>query len=180
MRIIMRFLDRVKMLVYATPLLALLVCLSCSSKTSPEMKTSKTSADEMKTSLADQISEITLERWGSFSQLPSDKVVLRSDETVLYIGRAFVEKKGEHTGKLGKFYFKKLANLIESEGYFKMRERYPENALIQDGYDARVKVMCGDKEKVVFDNNQEGPIGLWAIEMAIDAAVGRAHWGIVK
>ena len=166
----MRFLDRVKMLVYATPLLALLVCLSCSSKTPTDMKTS----------LADQISEITLERWGSFGMNPSYKVVLRSDETVLYIGREFVDKKGKHIGKLGKFYFNKLAKLIESEGYFKMRERYPEDEVIDDGYDARVKVKCGDKEKVVFDNAQEGPIGLWAIEMAIDAAVGRAHWDIVK
>ncbi len=176
------------MLVYTAPLLALLVCLSCSSKTSTDMKTSKPSTDmetskpstDTETCLTDQISEITLERWGSFSQLPSYKVILRSDETVLYIGRAFVEKKGKHTGKLGKFYFKKLAKLIESEGYFKLRERYPEDAVIEDGYDARVKVMCGDKEKVVFDNAQEGPIGLWAIEMAIDAAVGRARWDIVK
>ena len=110
----------------------------------------------------------------------SYKVVLRSDETVLYIGRAYVDKKGEHSGKLGKFYFNKLAKLIESEGYFKMLERYPENAIIEDGYDARVKVMCGDKEKIVFDNAQEGPIGLWAIEMAIDGAVGSVRWGIVK
>src|SRR5215510_16410941 len=124
----MRFLDRVKILVYATPLLALLVCLSCSRKPS----------------LADQISEIILEREGSFGMNPSYKVVLRSDETVLYIGRAYVDKKGEHSGKLGKFYFNKLAKLIESEGYFKMLERYPENASIEDGYDARVKVMCGD------------------------------------
>ena|SRR5215468_4573696 len=175
----MRSLDRVKMLVYAAPLLALMVCLSCSSKTSTDMGASKTSTD-MNTCSADQISEITLERWGSFGMHPSYKVVLRIDETVSYIGRSFVDKRGKHIGKLDNFYFNKLAELIGSEGYFKMRERYPEDAVIEDGYDARVKVMCGDKEKVVFDNNQEGPIGLWAIEMAIDAAVGRAHWGIVK
>jgi hypothetical protein len=134
----------------------------------------------MKTSLADQISEITVEREGSFGMNPSYKVVLRSDETVLYIGRAYVDKKGEHSGKLDKYYFNKLAKLIESEGYFKMRERYPEDRIIHDGYDATVKVMYGDKEKVVFDNAEEGPIGLWAIEMAIDAAVGRVRWDIVK
>src|SRR5262249_36942468 len=156
-------------LVYAVPPLALLVCLSCSSKTSTDTKTSKTSTDtktsktstdmdtsktstDTETCRTDQISEITLERWGRFSQLPSYKVVLRSDETVLYNGREFVDKKGKHIGKLGKFYFNKLSKLIESEGYFKMRERYPEDAVIEDGYDARVKVKCGDKEKVVFDN----------------------------
>ena len=175
----MRSLDRVKMLVYAAPLLALMVCLSCSSKTSTDMGASKTSTD-MNTCSADQISEITLERWGSFGMNPSYKVVLRSDETVLYIGREFVDKKGKHIGKLGKFYFNKLAKLIESEGYFKMQGRYPEKGFIHDGYDAWMKVMCGGKEKVVFDNAGEGPIGLWAIEMAIAAAVDRVRWDIVK
>src|SRR5262245_22611231 len=159
-----------KFAAHATPLLALLVCLSCSSKTSTGIGNC----------LADQISEITLEREGSFGLHPSYKVVLRSDETVLYIGRAFVDKQGEHTGKLDKFYFYKLSKLIESERYFKMGDRYPEGPTIMDGYDAWVKVKCGDKEKVVFDNAQEGPIELWAIEMAIDAAVGSARWEIVK
>ena len=169
---------RQKFAANAAPLLALLVCLSCSSKTSTD-SSSKTSTDK-ENCLADQISEITLEREGSFGMHPSYKVVLRGDETVLYIGREFVDKKGEHTGKLDKFDLYKLSKLIESEGYFKMRERYPEDIVIQDGYDARVKVKCGDKEKVVFDNAQNGPSGLRAIEMAIDAAVGRARWKIVK
>src|SRR5262245_48346493 len=167
---------RQKFAAHAALLLALLVCLSCPSKTSTDKKTST----GIENCLADQISEITLEREGSFGLHPSYKVVLRSDETVLYIGRAFVDKQGEHTGKLDKFYFYKLSKLIESERYFKMRERYPEGPTIMDGYDAWVKVKCGDKAKVEFDNAQEGPIELWAIEMAIDAAVGSARWEIVK
>ena len=129
---------------------------------------------------ANQITEITLERVDSFSQLPNYKVTLRSDETVTYIGKAFAKKQGTHQGKLDKHYFYKLTKLIESQGYFRMQDRYPEDVIISDGWDATVRVTRGGKEKRVFDNAEEGPIELWGIEMAIDAAVDRVRWETEK
>ena len=77
-------------------------------------------------------------------------------------------------GKLESFYFHRLAILLESQAYFKLKESY--GAGIIDTLKVKTSVVRNGRRKAVLNNAQEGPIELWGIEMAIDGAMARARW----
>lgn len=120
----------------------------------------------------EQITEITLERTACMGYCPMYKVTLRRDGTATYVGRDFVERKGTYTGK---FYgFSRLAQLIETRGYFSMKDRYTINA--SDLPSAITSVVRAGQRKTITNYGDEGPVELWGIEQAIDGVLANVKW----
>ena len=57
-----------------------------------------------------QITEVTLERTPCFGYCPSYKVTLKSDGTIIYEGKKFVQMMGTYKGEV--YNFERLAQLI--------------------------------------------------------------------
>ena len=136
------------------------------------------------------ISEITLERiWDNCIGCANYKVTLSKDGPDPYkdVSITYTETKTEsrsgglqtqstvqRKGKLGSFYFHRLAILLESQGYFKLKDHY--GAGIIDTLIVKTSVVRDGSRRAVLNNAQEGPIELWGIEMAIDGAIARVTW----
>ena len=137
-----------------------------------------------------RISEITLERiWDNCVTCANYRVTLSKDESDPYkdVSVTYMETKtasrsdGQHTqstvqrkGKLESFYFHRLAILLESQGYFKLKDHY--GAGIIDTLIVKTSVVRDGNRRAVLNNAHEGPIELWGIEMAIDGAMARVTW----
>jgi hypothetical protein len=122
----------------------------------------------------DQITEITLERTMCFGTCPAYKVILRQDGTAIYIGKAFVERKGRYQGTVYKYYFDRLVKLLQALNYFALKDNYSKP--VTDLPTVITTVLQGDKLKNIRNYGNVGPIELWGIEMAIDAVATRVKW----
>jgi hypothetical protein len=123
-----------------------------------------------------QITEITLERTTCFGTCPAYTVTLRSDGTITYEGRRFVEMTGTYQGQV--YGFARLAHLILSEGYFNLKDNY--SARVTDMPSAITSVVMNGKRKTIMNYGDAGPVELWGIEMAIDGMLKSARLEKVK
>jgi hypothetical protein len=142
--------------------LTLISVLACAAQTPPPQD-------------KDQITEVTLERTACFGTCPIYKVTLRSDGTITYEGREFVQMKGTHKGMV--YGFDRLARLILAQGYFNLKDDYSIPAT--DLPSAITSVVRAGKRKTIADYGGAGPIELWGIEMAIDGMLKNAKLTIV-
>lgn len=120
----------------------------------------------------EQITEVTLERTACFGPCPIYKVTLRRDGTATYEGQQFVERKGTYNGTI--YGFERLAQLIESRGYFNLKENYTINAT--DLPSALTSVVRAGRRKTITNYGDQGPVELWGIETAIDGIVANTKW----
>lgn len=119
-----------------------------------------------------QITEITLERTACFGTCPIYKVTLKRDGTATYVGKQFVERTGTYSGK---FYgFERLAQLIESRGYFDLKDNYTINAT--DLPSTVTSVVRAGRRKTITNYGDTGPVELWGIEQAIDGVLANTKW----
>jgi hypothetical protein len=100
-------------------LVFLLVCAACTSR--PHYLGTKIAPG------VKPITEIQLERTVCYGTCPAYKVRLRRDATSTYVGEAHVSRLGTYHGQVGRYYFDRLAELIEAQGVFKMKDRYPDD-----------------------------------------------------
>lgn len=112
----------------------------------------------------DQITEVTLERTACFGFCPMYKVTLRRDGTISYNGKRYVQLEGAYEGTV--YGFDRLAQLILSRGYFKLKDNYAIGAT--DLPSTITSVVRNGKRKTITNYGDAGPIELWGIEMAID------------
>jgi hypothetical protein len=146
----------------AATILTLIIAVACSAQTARAQD-------------KDQITEVTLERTACFGTCPAYKVTLRSDGTIIYEGREFVEMKGTYKGEV--YAFDRLARFILAQGFFNLKDDYSINAT--DLPSAITSVVRGGKRKKVLDYGGAGPLELWGIEMAIDGVLKNAKLTIV-
>jgi len=117
-----------------------------------------------------QITEVTLERTPCFGYCPSYKVTLKSDGTIIYEGKKFVQMMGTYKGEV--YNFERLAQLISSVNYFGLNDNY--RAGVSDLPSAITSVVQNGKRKTIRDYGGAGPIELWGVEMAIDGMLKNA------
>src|SRR6185436_13180859 len=94
-------------------LLALIVDASCSSAPTSSLGEGK-----------HQISEITLERSGSWGMKSGYKAVLRKDGTAEYLGDIHAKRKGKYRGNLSTDQFQRLTRLITTNDFFSLEDKY--------------------------------------------------------
>ena len=136
-----------------------------------------------------RISEITLERiWTSCIGCGDYKVILRKEgsdpdkdvlvayseaKTDLRSGGLPRQSTLQRKGRLRSSYFHRLAMLLDSQGYFELKEHYGGRI---DTLIVKTTAVRDGIRKAVLDNSDEGPIQLWGVEMAIDGALARVEW----
>lgn len=119
-----------------------------------------------------QITEITLERTACFGTCPMYTLTLRRDGTATYVGREYVERKGTYKGKI--YGFDRLAQLVQSRGYFNLKDEYTVNAT--DLPSAITSVVRSGRRKTIRNYGESGPVELWGIEVAIDGMIANTKW----
>jgi hypothetical protein len=117
-----------------------------------------------------QITEVTLERTPCFGYCPFYKVTLKSDGTIIYEGKKFVQMMGTYKGEV--YNFERLAQLISSVNYFNLNDNY--RAGVSDLPSAITSVVQNGKRKTIVDYGGAGPIELWGVEMAVDGMLKNA------
>jgi hypothetical protein len=126
----------------------------------------------------DSITEIYLARSGECEgPCPIYSVTLRKDGTAIYTGYENVTRLGTHHGTIHDYYFFRLAWLLDSQGFFQMKNEYPEDGRVYlDSSEVSVGATRDGRKKEVWEYTGKGPIELWGIEMAIDAVVNKIEW----
>ena len=123
----------------------------------------------------EEISEITYERiFGCDGECPMYKVVLRKDGTATYTGTSYAERRGKYESRYNEYYFKQIAELMAKNGYLNLKEQYGPKATDQ-GYIV-TSVAYANQRKEIKNYGSEGPLELWAIEMALEGAMSQIRW----
>jgi hypothetical protein len=120
----------------------------------------------------EQITEITLERTACFGTCPMYKITLRRDGTATYIGRRFVDRVGTYKGNV--YGFERLAQFVESQGFFKLNNEY--TVAVTDLPSTITSAVRQGQRKTIVDYGNIAPLELWAIEQAIDGIVANTKW----
>ena len=122
-----------------------------------------------------QISEITLERSGSWGVREGYKVVLCSDGTAVYHGDIHAKRRGKYRGRVQGEQFAGLAKLIARNEYFSLKDKY-HNPSVADGYTITTSVVYAGGRKTIEDYEEGGGEQLSEIERAIMAVAGQIAW----
>lgn len=104
--------------------------------------------------------------------------MLSDDGTAVYAltGKArFSSEDRTSTGSIDAKEFARLANFIESHGFFKMKAEYDDPAT-RDGAWTATSVFRGSEETKVFRRDDAGPAALKTIEQQIDATRRRIEF----
>jgi len=121
-----------------------------------------------------KISEITLERSGSWGRQSGYKVVMRKDGAAEYTGDIHAKRKGKYTGMISTEQFEQLAKLIIENDYFSLEDKY--HALVTDTDTVTTNIVYSGGRKTVEDFGRGGGVGLTRIEQEIDRVLERIAW----
>src|SRR6185436_987486 len=144
-------------------LLSVIVAASCSSAPTSSLAEDK-----------HQISEITLERSGSWGMESGYKAVLRKDGTAEYLGDIHAKRKGKYRGNLSTDQFQQLSKLITTNDFFSLEDKY--RARITDTDTVTTIIVYSGGRKAVEDFGRGGGQRLTEIEQAIDSTAEQILW----
>jgi len=125
-------------------------------------------------------SQIEFERTPCFGSCPSYVVTLNAEGAAQYNGREFAPRAGAHVGEIGVFEYGRICWAIDR---FKLLEgplEYSANWTDSSTTLIRVKRRDTGKTVEISDYGAQGPIELWCLFEAIDAASDQIKWKTVK
>lgn len=126
-----------------------------------------------------RITEITIEHTGCFGACPVYKATLKQDGAVRYVGERYVKQIGAYTATVDADRFKRLAELAEILGYFKLQDRYAKP--ITDQEHILTSVVRNGKRKTIDNYGDAGPAALWGFEQLVDATINQVDdWKKIK
>jgi hypothetical protein len=121
----------------------------------------------------DLIEEISLEREPGLVSTERTVVSFRSDGTARYRSIGGGKPSGDFEGTLERESFERLAKLIQSQGFFEMKDWYPVRV---DHPTAKLRVTRGGKTKSVEADNAGGPTAWWGMVAAVDGLRSSVDW----
>ena len=151
---------------------ALLIVLSCS-----VLPVTAAPGRQAAPTAAGAVTEIALERQ-CFGCENAQGVTLRQDgsATKVRFGNARLRIPETITkGAIDRAEFERLANLLQSEGFFDLKEAYRDPA-VRDGEWVTIRAEHGGGAKAVLNSNQAGPANLARIQKAIEELAERIAW----
>lgn len=131
---------------------------------------------------------ITLERRGCYGECPIYRLQVSGDGKVSFYGQQFVQRTGNHTGKISPERLRKLVRAFEEAGYFSIRENYGyggcstrklcATGFLNDAPGADTAItLRGRTHRVTHDYGCTcAPESLFKLEHAIDEIVGTDRW----
>lgn len=118
---------------------------------------------------------ITLARVGCFGACPAYSATFLRDGTVTYKGSRFVDRMGEHTGRLPLEEFAGLGQFVQRIGFATFEPAY--TAHRQDVETVTVTVTHLDgTTTTVLESGRQGPPGLWALQRVLDGLLVHVKW----
>jgi hypothetical protein len=120
------------------------------------------------------IDEIGIARSGGCYGSECYDVIIRADGRVRWFGKRGVARKGNHQGRLRE-YPRRLLQLVAEANLFDLPTKYHRGVV--DGTSTYLYVKVGDRKRVIWCRNDEGPAVLWAIAALVDDALENAVWG---
>jgi hypothetical protein len=122
------------------------------------------------------ITEIALERSACYGECPIYTVKLHADGKVEYVGVAFVERSGHHSGTIPESWFRRLTELALDIGYFELRDSY--SCEVTDSPTIYTSVTENGRRKIIrhYAPGWAGPARLHAFEDAIETFVDYVTW----
>jgi hypothetical protein len=120
------------------------------------------------------ITQIILQRTWCYGPCPIDRLVLNSDGTAIYEGRANVEKVGLYNGTFWKPQFKLLSEQLEKQGLLDFKFEIGEANI--DTPDTILTVMRDRLPVTVVNHSIEGSPVLWMMEKAIVGFATGIRW----
>ena len=124
------------------------------------------------------ITEISLQRTECFGTCPVYELILRSDGTATFHGGKNAQLPGDWTGKLKVQDFAELVGLVDTIGFFNLKDHY--EAPVTDSPTAIITVVRGAGRKRVSNYADSGPLSLSGLAAAIDVVASRTEWEKVK
>jgi len=122
-----------------------------------------------------EVQEITYERvFGCEERCPVFKVVLRKDGTASYEGTRYADRKGKYHATGVDYYFVRLKKLLETSRFTDLQDAYGPHGK-DEGF-VITSMADNEKRKTVTNYGSDGPIELWAIEMAVEGSVYQIKW----
>lgn len=123
------------------------------------------------------ITQVGLERSPCFGDCPVYTALIHVSGLIEYQGRMYVERLGEHRGRVNLYDFQRLAQFIAGTRFWQMESYYDfRNAVVTDCAGACVLVATPTRRKLVSNYADAGPPELWAIAGLIDLLMHRAEW----
>lgn len=121
----------------------------------------------------DLIEEISLDRPSGLGSTSRSTVTFRSDGTAHFQGIGEGIRTGDFEGILEKENFERLAKLLQSQGFFQMREEYPVRI---DHPTATLRVTRSGKTSAVRADNAGGPTAWWGMVRAVEGLTQTVTW----
>lgn len=132
-------------------------------------------SDELtKPNNSNTITEVTLQRTWCYGFCPVDKVTLKSDGTAEYNGSMHTKLTGDFTGTFDKYYFTRLAQWLESQDIFEMKDSYGEFNV--DVSDHIISVVKNNQRKTIVNHVLDSSLKCWGIEQAIRGVASDIKW----
>lgn len=123
------------------------------------------------------ITLVGLERSPCFGECPVYTALIHKSGLVEYQGRMYVERLGEHRGKVNLYNFQRLAQFIDGTGFWQMENYYDfRDSVVSDCPGACVLVATPTRRKLVSNYADSGPPELWAIAGLIDLLLHQVEW----
>ena len=130
--------------------------------------------DPSKPDAASQITEITLQRTWCYGRCPIDEVVLSADGTAKYTGKMNRARTGQYKGTFWKGEFERLAQWFESQGFFKMKDKYGSPNI--DLSDHIISIVRDGQRKTIVNHSIQSSLVLWGMEAAIRGIASDIAW----
>lgn len=121
-----------------------------------------------------QISEVTLERSGSWGIRSGYRVVLRENGTAEYAGDIHAKREGKYRGAISKDLFESLTKVIIENDYFSLKDKY--HAPVTDTDTVTTSIVYSGGRKRVEDFGRGGGESLTRIEQEIDKVAEQIAW----
>ena len=121
-----------------------------------------------------EISEVSLERSGSWGLRSGYRVVLRRNGSAEYAGEVDAKRKGKFHGTVSQAQFDQLTNSLIENSYFSLADKY--HALVTDTDTVTTIVVFKGGRKTVEDFGRGGGEGLTKVEQAIDNLAEQVAW----
>ena len=118
----------------------------------------------------------TYQRTPCYGKCPVFRVVWYSDGSVMYIGSAYVDKRGYYRAAPGRTAIGALLESVAELGFFDLADQYPPNGPFPTEFpNIIISLQQGDFEKKVVHNHLAPP-NLLQIETLLEEWLDRQSW----
>lgn len=145
----------------------------CSVIVSSAMTSAALSNEPTKSDNTNKITEVALQRTWCLGFCPVDKVTLKSDGTAQYTATMNTKLTGDFTATFWKDDFARLAQWLESENIFEMKDSYGNPNT--DAPDQIISIVRNNQRKTII-NHIGNSLIFWGMEQAIRGFTSDIKW----